>query len=101
MRVHYQADQVQQQPQRTNQYSHTYAQQNRAQGVLAPPPQVQPTNPLDMFDPFQNYPANPAPVPGVSRPLGNPSHGEALPDHQGGHDGDQAAVHDRVVAHGQ
>ena len=101
VRVHYQADQVQQQPQRTNQYSHTYAQQNRAQGVQAPapPPQVQPTNPLDMLDPFQSYPANPAPV--VAEPGGNRAHCEVLPSPQAGHGVEQTTVHDRVGNQGQ
>ena len=70
--------------------------------VVAPPQQSEPTNPLDMFDPFQNYPVNsPAPLPGVAMPRGNLAHDDALAHHQGGHDGEQAAVHDRVVTHGQ
>ena len=70
--------------------------------VVAPPPQIEPTNPLDMFDPFQNYPVNsPAPLPGVAMPRGNLAHDEALGHHQGGHDREQSAVHDRVVTHGQ
>ena len=102
VRVHGQAEEVHQQshqPQPPNQIFYNYAQQSR--GEAHPPPQVQPTNPLDMFDPFQNYPSNPAPLPAVALPGGNLAHDEALPPPQGGHGGVQAVGHDRVVTHGQ
>ena len=66
--------------------------------VVAPPPQIEPTNPLDMFDPFQNYPVNsPAPLPGVAMPRGNLAHVEALAHHQGGHDREQSGRVDALV----
>ena len=90
------------QPPPPSQYSHTYyGQQGRLQEgqAVAPPPQVQPTNPLDMLDPFQSYPANPAPV--VAEPGGNRAHYEVLPPPQSGHGVEQTTVHDRVGNHGQ
>ena len=106
--AHGQAGQVQQQhqhPHPPNQYSHSYAQQVRKQGVqaAAQTTHVQPTNPLDLIDPFQNYPPNPAPVtaPAVALPGGNPAYNVALSHHQGGLRGEQEAVNDIAVTQGQ
>jgi len=99
--AHGQADQVQhqhQQPHTPNQYSHTPGQEVQA---VVHPPQVQPSNPLDLFDPFQYYPANPAPRTTVEMPGENRAYGEAPHPPQGGPGLEQATVHDRVANHGQ
>ena len=102
MQIRVITDQQHHQPPPPSQYSHTYyGQQGRLQEAqaVAPPPQVQPTNPLDMLDPFQSYPANPAPV--VAEPGGNRTYCEVLPSPQAGHGVEQTTVHDRVGNHGQ